>query len=47
MVAHELLASSVLQVDHLVSPVLSGEWAKAIDTTRDPSRCMRSIVFMG
>ncbi len=45
-IAHELLASGVLKVDHLISHRFSlDDWAKAIDTARDPSKCMRSIVL--
>ena len=46
--AHELLASGVLQVDHLISHRFSlDDWPKAVDTARDPSKCMRSIILMG
>jgi 2-desacetyl-2-hydroxyethyl bacteriochlorophyllide A dehydrogenase len=48
MIASELLASRVIQVDHLVSHRFPlQDWGKAIDTARDPSKCMRSIVLMG
>ena len=48
MIAGELLASRVIQVDHLISHRFSlNDWGKAIDTARDPSKCMRSIVWMG
>jgi len=48
MIASELLASRVIQVDHLVSHRFSlKDWGKAVDTARDPSGCMRSIVLMG
>jgi D-arabinitol dehydrogenase (NADP+) len=47
MTAHELLAGRVIQVDHLVSHRFSlGEWGKAIETARDPSKCMRAVVLM-
>ncbi len=48
MIASELLASKVIQVDHLISHRFPlKDWGKAIDTARDPSKCMRSIVLMG
>jgi threonine dehydrogenase-like Zn-dependent dehydrogenase len=48
MIASELLASRVIQVDHLISHRFSlKDWGKAVDTARDPSGCMRSIVLMG
>ena len=44
--AHELLSSGVIQVEHLISHRFSlQEWGKAIDTARDPSKCMRAIVL--
>jgi 2-desacetyl-2-hydroxyethyl bacteriochlorophyllide A dehydrogenase len=47
MIAGELLTSRVIQVDHLVSHRFSlKDWGKAVDTARDPSKCMRSIVLM-
>jgi 2-desacetyl-2-hydroxyethyl bacteriochlorophyllide A dehydrogenase len=48
MLASELLASRVIQVDHLISHRFPlKDWGKAIDTARDPAKCMRSIVLMG
>jgi len=47
IVAQELLASRVIQVDHLVSHRFSlAEWGRAIETAKDPSRCMRAVVRM-
>jgi 2-desacetyl-2-hydroxyethyl bacteriochlorophyllide A dehydrogenase len=47
IIAHELLASGVIQVEHLISHRFSlQDWGKAIDTARDPSKCMRAIVSM-
>jgi 2-desacetyl-2-hydroxyethyl bacteriochlorophyllide A dehydrogenase len=46
-IAHELLASKVIQVEHLISHRFSlKDWGRAVDTARDPSKCMRSIVLM-
>jgi 2-desacetyl-2-hydroxyethyl bacteriochlorophyllide A dehydrogenase len=48
MLASELLASRVIQVDHLISHRFPlKDWGKAIDTARDPAKCMRSIALMG
>ena len=48
MIATDLLTTRVLQVDHLISHRFPlKDWGKAIDTARDPSKCMRSIVLMG
>lgn len=47
IMAQELLASGVIKVEHLISHRFSlPEWGKAIETARDPSKCMRSIVLM-
>ncbi|HSR11350.1 MAG TPA: alcohol dehydrogenase catalytic domain-containing protein [Thermodesulfobacteriota bacterium] len=47
IMAQELLASGALKVDHLISHRFKlEEWAKAIQTARDPGKCMRSIVLM-
>ena len=47
IVAQELLASKVIQVDHLVSHRFPlEEWGKAIETAKDPSKCMRAVVRM-
>lgn len=47
IIAHELLARGVIQVEHLISHRFPlKEWAKAVETARDPSKCMRSIVVM-
>lgn len=47
IVAHELLSRRVVQVEHLISHRFSlQDWGKAIDTARDPSKCMRAIVLM-
>ena len=47
IVAHELLASGVVQVEPLISHRFSLEnWAEAVNTARDPSKCMRAIVLM-
>lgn len=46
-IAHELLASKVIQVEHLISHRFSlKDWGSAVDTARNPSKCMRSIVQM-
>ena len=48
IVAQDLLASKVIQVDHLVSHRFSlDEWGQAIETAKDPARCMRAVVRMG
>jgi threonine dehydrogenase-like Zn-dependent dehydrogenase len=48
MIATDLLTTRVLQVDHLISHRFPlKDWGKAIDTARDPSKCMRSVVLMG
>jgi D-arabinitol dehydrogenase (NADP+) len=45
IVAQELLASRVIQVDHLVSHRFPlEEWGQAIETAEDPSKCMRAVV---
>jgi 2-desacetyl-2-hydroxyethyl bacteriochlorophyllide A dehydrogenase len=47
IMAQELLASGTLRVEHLIShrfPLT--EWGKAIETARDPGKCMRSIILM-
>jgi len=45
--AHELLASKVIQVEHLITHRFSlKDWGTAVDTARDPSKCMRAIVTM-
>ncbi len=47
IVAQELLASGVIRVEHLISHRFPlADWGKAIETARDPSKCMRSIVLM-
>lgn len=47
IVAHELLASGVVHVEDLISHRFSlQDWGEAIDTARDPSKCMRAIVLM-
>jgi D-arabinitol dehydrogenase (NADP+) len=47
IVAQELLAAGVIRVEHLISHRFSlQEWGKAIETARDPSKCMRAIVLM-
>lgn len=47
IVAQELLASKVIQVDHLVSHRFPlEEWGQAIETAKDPARCMRAVVRM-
>jgi threonine dehydrogenase-like Zn-dependent dehydrogenase len=47
IIAQELLASEVIRVEHLISHRFSlPEWGKAIETARDPSKCMRGIVLM-
>ncbi len=47
IIAHELLASGVVQVEPLISHRFSlEEWGNAIDTARDPAKCMRAIVLM-
>ncbi|HWU39909.1 MAG TPA: hypothetical protein VN203_19840 [Candidatus Acidoferrum sp.] len=46
IIAQEMLASGVIRVEHLISHRFSlQEWGKAIETDRDPSKCMRSIVI--
>lgn len=46
-IAHELLVSGVVQVEPLISHRFSLEdWGEAVDTARDPSKCMRAIVLM-
>jgi 2-desacetyl-2-hydroxyethyl bacteriochlorophyllide A dehydrogenase len=47
IMAQELLASGTLRVEHLIShrfPLT--DWGKAIETARDPGKCMRSIILM-
>jgi D-arabinitol dehydrogenase (NADP+) len=45
--AQELLASGVIKVEHLISHRFSLlDWGKAVETARDPSKCMRAIVLM-
>ena len=47
IVAQELLSSGVIQVEHLISNRFSlQDWGNAINTARDPSKCMRAIVLM-
>lgn len=47
IIAHELLSSGVIQVEHLISHRFSlQDWGNAINTARDPSKCMRAIVLM-
>ena len=47
IIAQELLASGVIKVDHLISHRFSlPDWGKAVETARDPSKCMRAIVLM-
>jgi 2-desacetyl-2-hydroxyethyl bacteriochlorophyllide A dehydrogenase len=47
IIAHELLFHGVIKVEHLISHRFSlQDWGKAIDTARDPSKCMRAIVLM-
>jgi D-arabinitol dehydrogenase (NADP+) len=47
IIAQELLANEVIKVEHLISHRFSLlEWGKAIETARDPSKCMRGIVLM-
>jgi len=47
IIAHELLSSGVIQVEHLISHRFSlQDWGNAVNTARDPSRCMRAIVLM-
>jgi 2-desacetyl-2-hydroxyethyl bacteriochlorophyllide A dehydrogenase len=47
IIAQELLANGVIKVEHLISHRFSLlEWGKAIETARDPSKCMRGIVLM-
>ena len=46
IIAQEMLASGVIRVEHLISHRFPlQEWGKAIETARDPSKCMRSIVL--
>lgn len=46
-IAHELLSNGVIQVEHLISHRFTlHDWGKAIETARDPSKCMRAIVLM-
>ena len=45
IISQELLASGVVAVEHLVShrfPLM--EWGRAIETSRDPARCMRAVI---
>jgi 2-desacetyl-2-hydroxyethyl bacteriochlorophyllide A dehydrogenase len=47
ILAHELLASKVIQVEHLITHRFPlKDWATAVDTARDPGKCMRAIVTM-
>jgi 2-desacetyl-2-hydroxyethyl bacteriochlorophyllide A dehydrogenase len=47
IIAHELLSSGVIQVEHLISHRFSlQDWGNAVNTARDPSKCMRAIVLM-
>jgi 2-desacetyl-2-hydroxyethyl bacteriochlorophyllide A dehydrogenase len=47
IVAQDLLANKVIQVDHLVSHRFPlEEWGKAIETAKDPAKCMRAVVRM-
>jgi D-arabinitol dehydrogenase (NADP+) len=47
IIAQELLANGVVKVEHLISHRFSlMEWGQAIETARDPSKCMRGIVLM-
>jgi 2-desacetyl-2-hydroxyethyl bacteriochlorophyllide A dehydrogenase len=47
IIAHELLSSGVIQVEHLISHRFSlQDWGDAVHTARDPSKCMRAIVLM-
>jgi 2-desacetyl-2-hydroxyethyl bacteriochlorophyllide A dehydrogenase len=48
LMAHELLSSGVIQVEPLISHRFSlQDWGKAVETARDPSKCMRVVVVMG
>jgi len=47
IIAHELLSSGVIKVESLISHRFSlQDWGKAIETARDPLKCMRVIVLM-
>jgi D-arabinitol dehydrogenase (NADP+) len=47
IIAQELLASRVVKVEHLISHRFPlQDWGKAVETARDPSRCMRAVVSM-
>lgn len=47
IIAQELLSSGVIQVEHLISHRFSlQDWGNAVNTARDPSKCMRAIVLM-
>jgi len=47
IIAQELLASGVIKVEHLISHRFSlPDWGKAVETAREPSRCMRAVVFV-
>jgi 2-desacetyl-2-hydroxyethyl bacteriochlorophyllide A dehydrogenase len=48
LMAHELLSSGVIQVEPLISHRFSlQDWGVAVETARDPSKCMRVVVVMG
>jgi threonine dehydrogenase-like Zn-dependent dehydrogenase len=47
IIAQELLAKGMIRVEHLIShryPLR--EWGAAIETSRDPVKCMRCVVVM-
>jgi D-arabinitol dehydrogenase (NADP+) len=47
IIAQELLASGVIRVEHLISHRFSlPDWGTAIETSRDPAKCMRAVVLM-
>ena len=47
IIAQELLSRGTIKVEHLISHRFPLEdWGDAINTARDPSKCMRAIVLM-
>jgi D-arabinitol dehydrogenase (NADP+) len=45
IIAQELLAHGVIRVDHLISHRFPlSEWGRAIETSREPVKCMRAVI---
>lgn len=47
IIAQELLANGIVRVEHLISHRFSlPEWGKAVETSRDPAKCMRAVILI-